>query len=159
MAQQKAPNARGAFVEECGVPRYAAVTRAIAATGQLVSFCDAIKIVTSENKKAGLPNIVGYFGNPAVSVRPVGFPPHSREWFSIVVYRPNFFCMVTISRSICQNLSKGTFHVPHPKSPGRAFLGSGGGTVAVRGTPPVRHRICRQPRKTKAPGPRRPRGF
>jgi hypothetical protein len=91
MAQQKAPHARGAIVEETGVLRYAAVTGAIAATGQLVSFCNPIKIKTSENKKAGLPNIVGYFGNPAVSVRPVGFPSHSRDWFSIVVYHPNFF--------------------------------------------------------------------
>jgi hypothetical protein len=43
MAKQKAPNARRAIVEERGVLRYAAVTRAIAATQQLVSFCDAIK--------------------------------------------------------------------------------------------------------------------
>jgi hypothetical protein len=27
-----------------------------------------------------------YFGDPAVSQRPVGFPSHSCEWFSIVVY-------------------------------------------------------------------------
>lgn len=28
-----------------------------------------------------------HFGIPAVCVRPVGFPSHSREWFSFVVYR------------------------------------------------------------------------
>jgi hypothetical protein len=38
-----------------------------------------------DTEKPG-PNFVWYFGNPAVSVRPVGFPPHSREWFSIIVY-------------------------------------------------------------------------
>jgi hypothetical protein len=27
-----------------------------------------------------------YFGNPAVSGRPFGFPSHSREWFSIIDY-------------------------------------------------------------------------
>jgi hypothetical protein len=27
-----------------------------------------------------------YFGDPAVSVRPLGFPSHPRGWFSIVVY-------------------------------------------------------------------------
>ena len=27
-----------------------------------------------------------YFGNPAVSVRPMGFPSHPRGWFSIIVY-------------------------------------------------------------------------
>ena len=30
--------------------------------------------------------MLGYFGDPAVSMRdPVGFPSHSREWFSIIV--------------------------------------------------------------------------
>jgi hypothetical protein len=32
-----------------------------------------------------------YFGIPAVSVRPLGFPPHPHEWFSIVDYRIRFF--------------------------------------------------------------------
>jgi hypothetical protein len=44
MAKQKAPNARRKIVEEWGVLRYAAVTRGLAATLQLVSFCDAIKM-------------------------------------------------------------------------------------------------------------------
>jgi hypothetical protein len=39
MAKQKAPNARRAIV----VLKYVEAARAIAATQQLVSFCDAIK--------------------------------------------------------------------------------------------------------------------
>ena len=31
-----------------------------------------------------------YFGDPAISWRPVGFPSHPRGWFSIVVH-PLFF--------------------------------------------------------------------
>jgi hypothetical protein len=43
MAKQKAPNARRAIVEQWGVLTYVEAARAIAATQQLVSFCDAIK--------------------------------------------------------------------------------------------------------------------
>ena len=40
-----------------------------------------------DHKKSRVANIWRYFGDPAVSGRPVGFPPHPRGWFSIIVYQ------------------------------------------------------------------------
>jgi len=40
-----------------------------------------------EYKKSRVTEILRYFGNPAVCMRPLGFPPHSREWFSSIVIR------------------------------------------------------------------------
>jgi hypothetical protein len=38
-------------------------------------------------KKAGLPNISDISATRLSSGDPVGFPPHPRGWFSIIVYR------------------------------------------------------------------------
>jgi hypothetical protein len=40
----------------------------------------------SWHEKSRDRNPFWHFGNPAVSVRPVGFPSHPRGWFSIIVY-------------------------------------------------------------------------
>jgi hypothetical protein len=52
-AKQKAPIARRAIGEEYNVLRYTTMTRAIAATRQLMSFCDAIKITALEKERGG----------------------------------------------------------------------------------------------------------
>ncbi len=47
-----------------------------------------------------------YFGNPAISVRPVGFPPHSSEWLSIIVYLAKNLCLFISYIRACQFFSK-----------------------------------------------------
>jgi hypothetical protein len=39
-----------------------------------------------DKKNRDLVSSERYFGDPAVSVRPLGFPSHPRGWFSIFVY-------------------------------------------------------------------------
>jgi hypothetical protein len=59
------------------------------ATNDLFMFMRSpfFSIIGARNaKKPGRNIVLRYFGDPAVSVRPLGFPSHPCEWFSIVVH-------------------------------------------------------------------------
>ncbi len=63
------------------------------------------------NKKAGAWNVCEHFGDPAVSMRPLGFPSHPREWFSIIVVFLNrdealCFCWSPLYGSLCLLVNK-----------------------------------------------------
>ncbi|MFH2122209.1 MAG: hypothetical protein ABIJ50_01805 [Pseudomonadota bacterium] len=58
MAKQKSSNARRTHFKECGVLKYAAMTRQCAATQQLTTFCNAIKISFDKQNQLTLLRIV-----------------------------------------------------------------------------------------------------
>ena len=75
------------------LPHPATVTAATAANEKRTAFIDdfiisplsvVAPVWTLENRD--LVSSDRYFGDPAVSVRPLGFPSHPHGWFSIVVY-------------------------------------------------------------------------
>ena len=87
----------------------------------LCALCErpVLRFCHYHKKKPGLNIWFRYFGDPAVSVRPLGFPSHPCGWFSIIVYPLLFNFVDTImhfvatacdmSHSLCIFDAKRTF--------------------------------------------------